>query len=215
MNCSSCGTRLPAEVAYCPNCGTVTSHKISELGIAPYDLTFASSPSGASLQAPPPTYYGSTSYGQNPYDPLNPYTVPLLAPPPPRPHHQAWRRPLIVLGSVSGVVLTAIGIIGFFVSFEDATSPLPSLSNMALTGFILSGIFICLGAFIFCKSAVVMIGRYIAGFSMLLAVILFISGFFQTNHAAAQSIFLGGVVIILLGGIFLWRTRTRKWRQNN
>jgi len=203
------------EVAYCPNCGAVTTYNVSRSGTAPYDLTAASSPSSAPPQAPPPpTHYGSPPYGvpqQNPYEPLNSYVAPLQAPPPPQPRHQAWRRPLIVLGAVSGVVLTAFGVIGFFVSYQEATSPLPSDNAQALTGFILSGIFVCIGTFIFCKSAVSTIGRYLASFSILLAAVLFITGYFLSNRANALGIFIGGGVIILLGGIFWRGTRTRKW----
>ena len=215
MQCSSCGTQLPMEVAYCPTCGAVTPYNVSRSEIAPYDLTAVSSSSSAPPQAPPPpTQYGSPPYGvpqQNPYEPLNPYAVPLQAPPPPQPRRQIWRRPLIVLGSVSGVVLTAIGVIGFFVSYQEATSPLPSDNSLALTGFIVSGIFLCIGTFIFCKSAVATIGRYMAGISILVAAILFISGFFLPNQAEALGNFIGGGVIILLGGIFWRGTRTRKW----
>lgn len=214
MQCSSCGTQLPMEVAYCPNCGAVTPYHGSRSEIAPYDLTAVSSPSSAPLQAPPPpTHYGSPPYGaleQNPYEPLNPYAVPLQAASPRQPRRQAWRRPLMVLGSVSGVVLTAFGVIGFFVSFHEATSPLPSENAQALTGFILSGIFLCIGTFIFCKSAAATIGRYIAIFSILVAAVLFITGYFLSNRADALGIFFGSGVIILLGGIFWRGTRTRK-----
>ena len=215
MECSSCKIQLPVGVAYCPNCGAVTPYKIYESGIAPSDLTVASSSYGAPLQAPPPpTQYGSPPFGvpqQNPYEPLNPYAVPSQAPSPPQPHRQGWRRLLIVLGSVCGVILTAFGVICFFVSYQEATSPLPSNNAGALIGFILSGIFISIGAFIFCKSAVATIGRFMVGISILLAAILFISGFFLPNHANALGNFIGGGVILLLGGILFWATRTRKW----
>jgi len=49
------------------------------------------------------------------------------------------------------------------------------------------------------------------GISILLAAILFISGFFLPNHANTLGNFIGGGVILLLGGILFWATRTRKW----
>lgn len=217
MGCSSCKIQLPVGVAYCPNCGAVTPYKIYESGVAPNDRTVASSFYSAPLQAPPPptpTQYGSPPYGvlqPNPYEPLNPYAVPLKAPPPPQFRRQLWRRFLVVLGSVCGVVLIAFGVIVFFFGYQEVTSPLSSDNSIAPISFIISGISIIIGAFIFCKSAVAMIGRYMAVISILVAAIFFISGFFLPNHATALGNFIGGGVIILLGGILFWGTRIRKW----
>ena len=110
MQCGSCGTQLPEGVAFCPACGALTPYRVSESGVAPYDLTAVSSPTGAPLQAPPATDYGSSPYGgppQNPYEPLNPYAVPLQAPPPPSP-----RRPGNRIGIIVGVVLLVLLLIG-------------------------------------------------------------------------------------------------------
>ena len=111
MQCRSCGTQLAEGAAYCPTCGAVTPYNVAASGIAPYDPTVASSPSGAPLQAPPPaTNYSSPPYGmppQNPYEPLNPYAVPLQAPPPPSP-----QRPGNRIGIIVSVVLLVLLLIG-------------------------------------------------------------------------------------------------------
>jgi len=110
MQCNSCGTQLPEGVAFCPACGALTPYRVSESGVAPYDLTAVSSPSGAPQQAPPATDYGSPPYGvppQNPYEPLNPYAVPLQAPPPP-----PTQRPGNRIGIIVGVVLLVLLLIG-------------------------------------------------------------------------------------------------------
>jgi hypothetical protein len=106
MECRSCGIVLPVGAAYCPTCGAMTPYNVSTSGISPYDLTAASSPSGASTQAPP-TDYGSPPYGvppQNPYEPLNPYAVPLQAPLPP----PTSTRRRIKIGLISGVVVLVL-----------------------------------------------------------------------------------------------------------
>ena len=93
MQCNSCGSQLPVDGGYCPACGAVTPYNISASGVSPYDPTAASSPSGAPLQAPPPTDYGYPPYGipqQNPYEPLNPYEAPLRPPPPKRRRVWLW-----------------------------------------------------------------------------------------------------------------------------
>ena len=111
MQCNSCGSQLPVAVEYCPACGAVTPYNISASGVSPYDLTAAPSPSGAPLQAPPATDYGSPPYGvpppQNPYEPLNPYAVPLQAPPSPSPQRPGNRIRIIV-----GAVLLVLLLIG-------------------------------------------------------------------------------------------------------
>ncbi len=108
MQCHSCGTQLPMGAAHCPTCGAVTPYRVSESGISPYDLTAASFPSSAPAPPPSSTDYGSPPYGvsqQNPYEPLNPYAVPLPAPPPPPRPRWGWR-----------VVLPLVAIAAFLVS---------------------------------------------------------------------------------------------------
>src|SRR6266704_1103844 len=86
MNCSSCGSNLPAGAAVCPVCGVPTPYNVSG-GPQQYQPTVPSSPYGAPQPSNDPTYisspYGapsqqpipSTSYGSQPYDPSqqNPY----------------------------------------------------------------------------------------------------------------------------------------------
>ncbi len=110
MQCNSCGTQLPEEVAFCPACGALTPYEVSESGVAPYDPTAVPYPSGAPQQAPPATDYGSPPYGvppQNPYEPLNPYAVPLQVPPPPPTQHPGKR-----IGIIVGAVLIVLLLIG-------------------------------------------------------------------------------------------------------
>lgn len=122
-----------------------------------------------------------------------------------------WRRPLIVLGSVIGLAITAFGVMGFFASFEFILEYPRSDSNGGTLGLIAAIIIICIGSVIFCKSAVAVIGRYIASFFVLLAAVLCISGFFQYSQAETVSNFVEGGVIIFLGGIFFWTTQIKKW----
>jgi len=86
MNCSSCGSNLPAGVGVCPVCGMSTPYNVSG-GPQQYQPTPPSSPYGAPQPSNDPTYisspYGTpsqqpippTSYGSQPYDPSqqNPY----------------------------------------------------------------------------------------------------------------------------------------------
>ena len=119
--CSKCGSSLAADVRFCPQCGTSTSSYYSNSGASPYDLTAASSSSGAPLQAPPTaTDYGSPPYGmppQNPYEPLTPYEAPLQAPPPPSP-----RRP-VKMGLLIGVVVLVLVLVsgGVFAFLRQGT----------------------------------------------------------------------------------------------
>jgi len=97
MNCSSCGSNLPAGAAVCPVCGVPTPYNVSggpqqyqpTVPPSPYgspqpsnDPTYISSPYGTPSQQPiPPTSYGSQPYDpsqQNPYGsaPANPYGAP-------------------------------------------------------------------------------------------------------------------------------------------
>ncbi len=109
MQCTTCGTEIPAGAAFCPTCGTVTAEKVSESGVSPYDYTAASSPYfEAPVEPPPPppppeTNYGWPSYGipqQNTYQPADPYLTPS---PPPRPKVNIG----LIVGSVVLVLLIA------------------------------------------------------------------------------------------------------------
>jgi regulation of enolase protein 1 (concanavalin A-like superfamily) len=110
--CSKCGSSLAADVRFCPQCGTPTSSYSSNFGASPYVPTAASFRSGAPLHKPA-TDYGSPPYGvpqQNPYEPLNPYEVPLRPPPPPR---------QVKIGLLIGVVglVLLLGGVGIFTLF--------------------------------------------------------------------------------------------------
>src|SRR6185437_16391838 len=109
MQCRSCGTQLPMEGAYCPTCGAVTPYQVSLSGIPSNDPTVASSLSDAP-QHKPATDYGSLPYGvlpPNPYEPLNPYEVPLPPPPPP-----PMRRRGLTAGMTVLLIVLALLIIG-------------------------------------------------------------------------------------------------------
>lgn len=89
MQCSVCGTQLPAGAAYCPTCGSVTPSNVSSSGVSPSDTTIASS------------YVES---GQHPYTPSNPYTAP---PPPPPP-----RRRRLSAGKIVLLIILVLLIVG-------------------------------------------------------------------------------------------------------
>ncbi len=90
MNCSSCGTQLPARARVCPHCGTPTPSYYSSPGPSSYDPPTVPSSSGSQSgsSAPGTPSQPSTAYGSSSYTPppapsgnQNPYTPP----PPPNP----------------------------------------------------------------------------------------------------------------------------------
>lgn len=116
MNCRTCGTQLPPGAANCPQCGATTPYYYAHAGIAHNDPTVVSSAYTDAPQPPPPTLYGSPSYGEaspssysspsyhNPYDS---YDVAPSAPPPPSPNRPGKR-----IGIIVGAVLLVLLLIG-------------------------------------------------------------------------------------------------------
>ena len=116
MNCSNCGSPIPAGAAFCPRCGALTTNPYASGGSAP---TVAA---GSDIPPPPPATaygeppYGGPSYSGSPYgvDTSNPYNTPSspygpydyappspsspqFTPPPPVPPRRRNRTLLIVL----------------------------------------------------------------------------------------------------------------------
>ena len=75
MNCSNCGSPIPAGAAFCPRCGALSTGPYASSGGSPVDPTVASAPD---IPPPPPsTTYGEPPYGGTPYvDASNPYNTP-------------------------------------------------------------------------------------------------------------------------------------------
>ncbi len=136
MRCSSCGTQLPEEAAFCPTCGAFTPYRASEPGASPYDLTVASASSGAS-QPKPATDYSSPPYGappQNPYEPLNPYEAPLRPPPPPPPQRHV-KLGLLIGGVVLVLIVASASVFALFTQLAKNTRPGETTpSRMLCTG---------------------------------------------------------------------------------
>src|SRR6266567_575291 len=78
MNCSSCGTQIPAGTTNCPWCGAAAPQHYSYSGTASSEPTILAQPYAA-LPQTPSTVYGEQPYGGTPQPP-SPYSVP---PPPP------------------------------------------------------------------------------------------------------------------------------------
>jgi hypothetical protein len=113
MQCSTCGTQIPAGVAYCPTCGAVTPYSVSTSGVSPSDPTVAH------------TSYGETGATlQDPYSSLNPYSAPTTPPPPPtrRRTLPAGRMALLV---VLVLLIVGVGAGGFFYFRTAPTSSQP------------------------------------------------------------------------------------------
>ncbi len=82
MNCSSCGTQIPAGATNCPWCGAAAPQYYSYSGTVSSDPTIPAQPYAAPPQTPS-TAYGAQPYGGTPQPP-SPYSVP---PPPPLPYY--------------------------------------------------------------------------------------------------------------------------------
>jgi len=107
MQCSTCGTQIPAGAAYCPTCGAVTPYSVSTSGVSPSDPTSVFTSYGES---------GASS--QHPYPSLNPYAAPPTPPPPPprRRTLSAGRMVLLIV-----LVLLIVGVAaGGFLYFRTA-----------------------------------------------------------------------------------------------
>jgi hypothetical protein len=81
MNCSSCGTQIPAGATNCPTCGAAVPHYYSYSGTASSEPTIPAQPYAAPQQTPS-TAYGSQPYGGPPQPP-----PPYGTPPPPPPYY--------------------------------------------------------------------------------------------------------------------------------
>src|ERR1700736_4244626 len=79
MVCNSCGKPLPAGVAFCPSCGSLTPDQVSSSGVSPSDPTSVYTSYGDPSQNPYP-YETPHPY---PYAAPDPYAAPATAPPPP------------------------------------------------------------------------------------------------------------------------------------
>ena len=132
MNCSNCGSPIPAGAGFCPRCGALSTSPYASSGGTPYDPTAASAPEIA--PPPPPTNYGESSYGSgvanpygepsygsnaaNPYEapssPYGPYSLtppPLSQPPPPAPRRRGNRTLLLVVVPLLVLILVLGGVL--------------------------------------------------------------------------------------------------------
>lgn len=72
MNCSNCGSPIPAGSAYCPRCGALAPNSYAPGGVSPSDPTMAPTPD---IPPPPPsTAYGTPPYGTPAYGGTPPYS---------------------------------------------------------------------------------------------------------------------------------------------
>ena len=135
MNCSSCGTLIPAGATYCTQCGVAVPQYYSYSGTASSDPTIPSQPYAAPQT--PSTAYGEQAYGGTPQTP-SPYSVPPppppyypYQPPPPQmsppPVKRRSRAGLIVGVVVLVLVLVAGGV--FFAVSRLHSSPTPTTST--------------------------------------------------------------------------------------
>ncbi len=154
MNCSNCGSPIPAGAGYCPRCGALSTGPYASSGGTPNDLTVASAPD---IPPPPPsTSYGEPSYGMdaaNPYDtppsPYGPYNyvppplsqpAPPTQPAPPAPRRRGNRTVLLVVVPLLVVILVLGGVLALVLrpkttggSSQTATTPTLSASQMTAT----------------------------------------------------------------------------------
>src|SRR5712691_8414016 len=149
MNCSSCGTQIPAGATSCPWCGAAAPQYYSYSGTVSSDPTIPAQPYAAPPQ-PPSTAYGAQPYEGTPQPP-SPYSVP---PPPPyypyQPPQQIAQRPpppvkrqgnrtAVIVGVVLLVLLLVAGSVFFAVSrlgrsnSASTTSTTPTRANVTTT----------------------------------------------------------------------------------
>lgn len=116
MQCSTCGTPLPAGAAFCPTCGAVTPYNVSSSGVSPSDPTTVFTSYGES---------GASS--QHAYPSLNPYAAPPTAPPPPPTRRRKLSAGRVVLLIVLVLLIAGGGAGGFLylrtVSVSGQTQP--------------------------------------------------------------------------------------------
>lgn len=135
MNCSNCGSPIPAGSAYCPRCGALSPNPYASSGGSPNDPTIAPTPD---IPPPPPsTAYGDPPYGGTPsysQDASNPYNTPsspygpygyvpptpsttpsspqlYSSPPPPTPPRRGNRTVLLVVLPLLIVILVLGGVL--------------------------------------------------------------------------------------------------------
>jgi hypothetical protein len=97
MNCSSCGTQIPAGATSCPWCGAAVPQYYSYSGTVSSDPTIPAQPYAAPPQTPS-TAYGAQPYGGTPQPP-SPYSVP-----PPPPPYYPYQPPQQILQGPQGPV---------------------------------------------------------------------------------------------------------------
>ncbi len=122
MQCSSCGKELPAGVAYCPNCGSVTPYQTSSSGVSPADPTVFTSYGDIGEPSQNP-YKDVGNASQNPYGDVaessqnpylltpNPYAAPATAPPPPSVRRRRPTGAIIALLIVLVLLLAGGGVL--------------------------------------------------------------------------------------------------------
>ncbi len=160
MNCSNCGTPIPAGAAYCPRCGALSTSPYASSGGTPYDPTIASAPEIP--PPPPPTNYGDPSYGNNaanpygepsygsdaanpygaPSSPYGPYSLtppPLSQPTPPAPRRRGNRTLLLVVVPLLVLILILGGVLALVLrpktpgGSPQAATPALSAAQMTAT----------------------------------------------------------------------------------
>ncbi len=152
MNCSSCGTQIPAGATSCPWCGAAAPQYYSYSGTVSSDPTIPAQPYAAPPQ-PPSTAYGAQPYEGTPQPP-SPYSVP-PSPPyypyqpsqqiaqrpqgPPPPVKRQGNRTAVIVGVVLLVLLLVAGSVFFAVSrlgrsnSASTTSTTPTRANVTTT----------------------------------------------------------------------------------
>ena len=105
MNCSSCGTLIPAGATNCPRCGAAVPYYYSYSATASSEPTIPAQPYAAPPQ-PPPTSYGSQPYGGAPQPPPS-----YGAPPPPPPYYPYQPTPVRRRGSRAGLIVGVVVLV--------------------------------------------------------------------------------------------------------
>jgi TIR domain len=121
----------------------------------------------------------------------------------PNPSQRSFgKRTLSLLGTLIGFALTAFGILGlseilYFSAISSSAKP---------PAFTISGIAALLGIFIFCRSASVIVGKYIGYVALLSGSLLILSGYFANQ---SLSYIVTGAMVAFIGLLFIIGTRIR------
>ncbi|HXZ06011.1 MAG TPA: zinc ribbon domain-containing protein [Ktedonobacteraceae bacterium] len=134
MQCTTCGSEIPAGAAYCTTCGAVSPEKVSESEISPYDYARSSSSnSEIPPPPPPPTNYGSPIYGmpqKTTYQPPNPYDPYSAALPP---HRRKVNIGLIISAVVLALLVAGAGIFVAVSTLAKNNPPVNVTASPAIT----------------------------------------------------------------------------------